>query len=237
MTGKGYPDLTTSRFVSTVRIMRPHLPMYILADFDPHGIAIIHNYRWGSRRLAHENTVVEQLQWLGITSRHLFPSAIGMEGSGTSELHIDQTTPSQVESEYGGDSGDDFEDWSHSNGSFKLGSFASSQSQDALRFEIVPPLPRHLECAEGVCLARTGANQRPIEDTRLFLTPADRKKARDTIEDLHLGDQHDPERMESVRELQVMLMLNLKAEIQAVDRLGDMTDWLDERLASSQEHA
>jgi len=32
------------------------------------------------------------------------------------------------------------------------------------------------------------------------------------------------------RELQLMLLLNIKAEIQAVDHLGDITDWLDQRL-------
>jgi meiotic recombination protein SPO11 len=36
--------------------------------------------------------------------------------------------------------------------------------------------------------------------------------------------------MDEIQELQVMLMLNLKAEIQAVDNLGDMTEWLDRRL-------
>jgi meiotic recombination protein SPO11 len=35
---------------------------------------------------------------------------------------------------------------------------------------------------------------------------------------------------EQIRELQVMLMLNYKAEIQAVDNLGDITHWLDMRL-------
>lgn len=36
--------------------------------------------------------------------------------------------------------------------------------------------------------------------------------------------------MEQLGELQRMLMLNIKAEIQAVDNFGDMTNWLDERL-------
>jgi meiotic recombination protein SPO11 len=38
------------------------------------------------------------------------------------------------------------------------------------------------------------------------------------------------EEMAQVRELQIMLMLNIKAEIQVVDNLGDITQWLDERL-------
>jgi meiotic recombination protein SPO11 len=32
-------------------------------------------------------------------------------------------------------------------------------------------------------------------------------------------------------ELQRMLMLNIKAEIQAVDNYGDIADWLDKRLS------
>jgi meiotic recombination protein SPO11 len=36
--------------------------------------------------------------------------------------------------------------------------------------------------------------------------------------------------MEQRNELQLMLMLNVKAEIQAVDNHGDISDWLDRRL-------
>ena len=35
---------------------------------------------------------------------------------------------------------------------------------------------------------------------------------------------------EQMRELQRMLMLNIKAEIQAVDNYGDISDWLDGKL-------
>ncbi len=35
---------------------------------------------------------------------------------------------------------------------------------------------------------------------------------------------------DQMRELQRMLMLNIKAEIQAVDNYGDIADWLDKRL-------
>ena len=36
--------------------------------------------------------------------------------------------------------------------------------------------------------------------------------------------------MEQMLELQRMMMLNVKAEIQSVDNYGDITDWLDEKL-------
>lgn len=45
------------------------------------------------------------------------------------------------------------------------------------------------------------------------------------------GENSDTDEMEQQRELQMMLLLNIKAEIQAVDHLGDITGWLDQRLA------
>jgi meiotic recombination protein SPO11 len=41
------------------------------------------------------------------------------------------------------------------------------------------------------------------------------------------------EDLEQKRELQVMLMLGVKAEMQAVDHLGNIAGWLDERLRSA----
>lgn len=42
-------------------------------------------------------------------------------------------------------------------------------------------------------------------------------------------DREDEE-SKHIQELQIMLMLGVKAEIQAVDNLGDITDWLDYKL-------
>ncbi len=41
----------------------------------------------------------------------------------------------------------------------------------------------------------------------------------------------DGERGDQMRELQRMLMLNIKAEMQAVDNYGDIAEWLDRRLS------
>lgn len=68
----------------------------------------------------------------------------------------------------------------------------------------------------------------------ITLTGTDRKTAQrvlgnicgDTQEDL------DTERSEQRRELQLMLMLNLKAEIQAIDDMGDLSTWLDDKMAA-----
>ena len=43
-------------------------------------------------------------------------------------------------------------------------------------------------------------------------------------------DNLDADSREHLGELQTMLTLNVKAEIQAVDNFGDMTEWLDDRL-------
>jgi meiotic recombination protein SPO11 len=62
------------------------------------------------------------------------------------------------------------------------------------------------------------------------LTCGDRKKAVDLIKEIHGTEQDDLAGVEQIQELQRMLMLNIKAEIQAVDNFGDITDWLDDRL-------
>jgi len=41
----------------------------------------------------------------------------------------------------------------------------------------------------------------------------------------------EAEEMQQKQELQRMLMLNVKAEIQAVDHFGDVAGWLDQKLA------
>ncbi|TDZ59888.1 Meiotic recombination protein rec12 [Colletotrichum trifolii] len=60
------------------------------------------------------------------------------------------------------------------------------------------------------------------------LTQRDRTRARNIIKDLvEESDSHD---VSCRRELQVMLFLGIKAEIQAMDDAGDMTAWLDEHM-------
>lgn len=49
------------------------------------------------------------------------------------------------------------------------------------------------------------------------------------MRDIH-ASRVDDDASEQLRELQRMLVLNIKAEIQTVDNFGDVTEWLDERL-------
>ncbi|KAH8901852.1 DNA topoisomerase IV, alpha subunit [Coniochaeta sp. PMI_546] len=76
----------------------------------------------------------------------------------------------------------------------------------------------------------TNARSAPLEALSQ-LTPRDRRMATGMLQGIRQEPGvSDADEMDQVRELQMMLMLNIKAEIQAVDNLGDITHWLDERL-------
>ncbi|KAL9470992.1 hypothetical protein ACSS6W_008933 [Trichoderma asperelloides] len=62
-----------------------------------------------------------------------------------------------------------------------------------------------------------------------FLSTRDRKVAVGILEKL-LDVKDDAEVVEAQRELQVMLMMGVKAEIQWLDEAGNLTDWLDFKL-------
>ncbi|KAI1865335.1 uncharacterized protein JN550_008383 [Neoarthrinium moseri] len=65
------------------------------------------------------------------------------------------------------------------------------------------------------------------------LTLNDRNKAINLLAALKTPEDQDAEDMNLTSELQLMLMLNTKFEIQAVEDMGNMTNWLDARLKSS----
>ena len=62
------------------------------------------------------------------------------------------------------------------------------------------------------------------------LTDDDRCKAINMLHNLIVGDTRSVDEVEIVCELHIMLMLNMKAEIQAVDDVGCIASWLDRRL-------
>ena len=72
-----------------------------------------------------------------------------------------------------------------------------------------------------------------MHDYAVPLTPNDRKVAISELSAISRMVIRDWEETFQARELQVMLFLNLKAEIQAVDDHGDLRGWLDERLSLS----
>jgi meiotic recombination protein SPO11 len=62
----------------------------------------------------------------------------------------------------------------------------------------------------------------------------DRKTVQRMFRALTAGDrERDHEETEQLRELQVMLMLNMKAEIQAIDNMGDLSNWLDNKIGAA----
>ncbi|KIH87130.1 hypothetical protein SPBR_04867 [Sporothrix brasiliensis 5110] len=71
----------------------------------------------------------------------------------------------------------------------------------------------------------------------LPLTDTDRRTAVCLLKDMIYGAKADSDAasLEQYREVQVMLMLNIKAEIQAADDYGDLATWLDEKLYQDQE--
>lgn len=62
------------------------------------------------------------------------------------------------------------------------------------------------------------------------LTSRDRIAAMHTLRRLSLILSDDPEVVELLREVQIMLMLGVKAETQWLDESGGIADWLDERI-------
>ena len=72
----------------------------------------------------------------------------------------------------------------------------------------------------------------PLESVVSSLTPNDRKKALEIMREIKhraTGIENDDVK-DQMLELQRMLLLNVKAEIQTVDNHGDLTDWLDSKL-------
>lgn len=50
------------------------------------------------------------------------------------------------------------------------------------------------------------------------------------MKEISMTENIECQGLEQMRELQRMLVLNIKAEIQAVDNFGDIADWLDAKL-------
>lgn len=168
-------------------------------------------YRTGGRSLGHEENInTRQLRWLGIRSRDLPSSRQPFDGprraqhDGTSETVRFSSTLSR-----------------HSSISRSFSGASLSQRQESQhRTSSILTNSQPL----------SGVESNP-EQSLTPLTLRDRKAAVSLLSRIKDNDGgNDADDMDEIQELQVMLMLNLKAEIQAVDNLGDMTEWLDRRL-------
>ncbi|KAL8404189.1 hypothetical protein RB594_009158 [Gaeumannomyces avenae] len=97
----------------------------------------------------------------------------------------------------------------------------SSQGQDS---QISDTLPSQPSSRTRSAVSRQSA----FEANTASLSNRDRKVALETLRSLPANENDEDGHY--LGELQVMLMLNVKAEIQAVDNLGDITTWLDSKL-------
>ena len=155
---RGYPDLMTRSFLAQIQSDCPHLPMFVLTDFDPDGLSIFKCYRYGTTNFFHESSNSQiNFSWLGIQSDHL--------GS----LH--------------------------------------KTKMDGIRND--------------------RQNHEWSDNCLVNLTPRDRFSAIRMLQK-DLQTEHEDSTYGFVRrELQIMLVLGAKAEIQALDRSGDIMPWLD----------
>ncbi|ROW09310.1 hypothetical protein VPNG_05798 [Cytospora leucostoma] len=79
--------------------------------------------------------------------------------------------------------------------------------------------------------AQVQSRPQHARDSLTPLTATDRRTAQRMFKAMVDGDRElDHEETEQLRELQVMLMLNMKAEIQAIDTMGDLSHWLDDKI-------
>lgn len=99
--------------------------------------------------------------------------------------------------------------------------------------------PAELASRHARHLSRSGVTaRRPISSTDsrdpvAYLSSRDRKSAVDTLAKLSSLSPQDNEASELNRELQVMLMMSVKAEIQWLDDAGDLSSWLDKAIGAT----
>ena len=66
VTGRGFPDLATREFVHRL-VFLLHLPVVILCDNDPFGVAITLNYKCGSARMPTDSPFFPiDAKWIGL---------------------------------------------------------------------------------------------------------------------------------------------------------------------------
>ncbi|KAJ3578028.1 hypothetical protein NPX13_g2542 [Xylaria arbuscula] len=117
---------------------------------------------------------------------------------------------------------------------YKDGSRSLQHEQNATLDPLSWLGPRSIDVLEA--RMGQGSTARPV-DTTLPLTLGDRKEAV-RILSLKMGDGDEAmENLDLIRELQIMLLFNAKAEIQAVDDAGDLTKWLDNAITKAMEIA
>ncbi|KAG9252252.1 Spo11/DNA topoisomerase VI subunit A [Emericellopsis atlantica] len=98
---------------------------------------------------------------------------------------------------------------------------------------------RHILNLRGAASPRSQQNAMPstaitstnCADPVAYLTFRDRRLAKGTLGRLDTPGDDDPQAFELRKELQVMLMLGTKAEIEWLDEAGNLATWLDTEIA------
>ncbi|PTB58187.1 hypothetical protein M431DRAFT_517763 [Trichoderma harzianum CBS 226.95] len=175
---KGYPDMLTCSFVQLIRFNCPHIPIFVLADYDPDGLNILRHYRLKSE-IVSEGFTAPAIRWLGIKSQDLLERESRL---------------------------------------------------DMLRI----PSPDSLQLLEGQSSRESTGSKTSISSTECrepisALTTRDRNVAVGILKKL-VDSGDDSTAVELGRELQVMLMMGIKAEIQWLDEAGNLTEWLDTKI-------
>lgn len=171
-------------------------------------------FKYGSKSLSHEeNARVAGLQWLGVRIDDILEASTT---SANEDFLASFPMASQTSDE------------EHSQDA-NLGESANTSKapetsgQEADLVEPVAPLPHAYYSVH-----------RDATDNMMVLTGTDRKKTQRLLGNMTTDahEEFDTEQSEQIRELQLMLMLNLKAEIQAIDDMGDLSTWLDDKMAA-----
>lgn len=178
VTAKGYPDMLTCAFVQLIRFNCPHIPIFVLADYDPDGLNILRHYRLKSE-IVSQSFTAPAIRWLGIKSEDLLER---------------------------------------------------ESCLDMLRI----PSPDNLQLPETQSSRESTGSKTSISSTECrepisVLSARDRNVAVGILKKL-VDSGDDPTAVELGRELQVMLMMGIKAEIQWLDEAGNLTEWLDTKI-------
>ncbi|OTA68026.1 DNA topoisomerase IV, alpha subunit [Hypoxylon sp. EC38] len=113
-------------------------------------------------------------------------------------------------------------------GHSRRGASAAHSSQPLYTFAATPPSNQGSLLSPSAPSSILSTN--PLEGTS-HLTTLDRRKAINLLSKLDKENDEEADGMGLAHELQLMLMVNIKAEIQAVDDAGNLTRWLDEKLS------
>lgn len=167
-------------------------------------------YKYGSQRLDHEeDATAPRLRWLGIRSDDIL-------SNGHPDHNEDpESTGSQP---------------SHNESPNQEAVACSSDGRYLAEF----PSAWLTQCA-GLQIERSAkrvrlSNVKTRSESVFPLTQRDRKKAVEIMKEIAVPGTGGVDELDQMQELQRMLMLNFKAEMQAVDSYGDIAEWLDGKL-------